>query len=164
MLQLLIFLQSVPSSIYKQTCDDNTIRKTLFVLQSPSSQITGGENLVNNIATRKLISNSSFSCYISFYLYCFMYSQTHWNFFDVLDFTVLHNVICHSKMKIMLLIFPLKVKLDKRIIKLESQKVTSYRSVTLMAIFNSLYLVHFFQASFNHIFSTNSDQLDASYK
>ena len=67
----LIFLQSIPLSIYKQTCDDNTIRKTFFVLQSPSSQITGEENLVNNIATRKLISNSSFSYYISFYLYCF---------------------------------------------------------------------------------------------
>ena len=67
-------------------------------------------------------------------------------------------------MKIMLLIFLLKVKLDTRIIKLESQKLTSYRSVTFMIIFNSLYLVHFFQASFKHIFSTNSYQLDGSYK
>ena len=133
-------MQSIPLSIYKQTCDDNTIRKTFFVLQSPSSQITGGENLVNNIVTRKLISNSSFSYYISFYLYCFMYSQKHWNFFDVLDFMMLHNVICQCKMKIMLLIFPLKVKLDTCIIRLESEKVTSYRSVTFMTIFNSLFI------------------------
>ena len=133
-------MQSIPLSIYKQTCDDNTIRKTFFVLQSPSSQITGGENLVNNIVTRKLISNSSFSYYISFYLYCFMYSQKHWNFFDVLDFMMLHNVICQCKMKIMLLIFPLKVRLDTCIIRLESEKVTSYRSVTFMTIFNSLFI------------------------